>query len=73
MLRRSFLAGLAAASVIAGTPAAAQVAVRELDLDRVQDRWEPIGEDRVDDDALDLDDLADVATVLAGQCVSWDS
>ena len=38
----------------------------DLDLDGVEDLGQAVGEDRVDHDALDLDDLAGVGTVLAG-------
>ena len=42
------------------------LALGRRDLDGVEDAGEPIGEDGVDHDALDLDDPADVATVLGG-------
>ena len=38
----------------------------DLDLDGVEDLGQAVREDRVDHDALDLDDLAGVGTVLAG-------
>src|SRR4029079_18640622 len=38
----------------------------DLDLDGVQDLGQEVRADRVDYDALDLDDLAGVGTVLAG-------
>ncbi len=34
---------------------------RQLDLERGQDLGKAVGEDRVDDDAFDLDDLPDAA------------
>ena len=43
-----------------------QRSVRQLDLERGQDLGKAVGEDRVDDDALDLDDLPDAAAGRAG-------
>ena len=44
---------------------------RELDLEGAQDLGEPVGEDGVDDDALDLDDLPCVtAGLLVGHLLS---
>ena len=40
---------------------ATSVPCRQLDLERAQDLGKAVGEDRVDDDALDLDDLPDAA------------
>jgi hypothetical protein len=42
-------------------PGGLAVALGDLDRDCAVDRGEVLGEDRVDDDAFDLDDLADVA------------
>ena len=52
------------------------VGLVDLDLDGVEDLGQAVGEDRVDHDAFDLDDLAGVDTALAGhgspgRGISW--